>query len=398
MDIDIRPIVQDEFPAYLRATARAFGGHALDEYIERYAKVFIPGRWIGAFQGSDLVGGASSVPSSIGVEGAALPVAAVEDVTVLPTHTRRGIMTRMIDHQFRDLFERGEPIAALWASESIIYGRFGYGVGSFHEQWKISRPHAAFLRPVASPGAVEFVTPREAAALFPDVFRRAIQGRPASIDRPQVMWEAVLADPERDREGASAFFHVVYRNGGVAEGYAVYRTRKGVLSIWETMSATDTAYAALWQYLFGVDLINAIEAYKRPVDDPLPWMLADPRRLERRPTQALWVRLVDAAHALEGRRYMRHGRLVMEVEDQFCPWNHGRYELDCGPDGARVKRSSASADLAISVADLAACYMGSVRPSALAHAGRLEERTDGAAARADAMFATRLAPWCPYAF
>ena len=236
MDIDIRPIVQDEFPAYLRATARAFGGHALDEYIERYAKVFIPGRWIGAFQGSDLVGGASSVPSSIGVEGAALPVAAVEDVTVLPTHTRRGIMTRMIDHQFRDLFERGEPIAALWASESIIYGRFGYGVGSFHEQWKISRPHAAFLRPVASPGAVEFVTPREAAALFPDVFRRAIQGRPASIDRPQVMWEAVLADPERDREGASAFFHVVYRNGGVAEGYASYRMLKGVLSIWETMS------------------------------------------------------------------------------------------------------------------------------------------------------------------
>ena len=398
MDIDIRPIVQDEFPAYLRATARAFGGHALDEYIERYSKAFVPGRWVGAFQGSDLVGGASSVPSSIGVERGALPVAAVEDVTVLPTHTRRGIMTRMMDHQLRDLYERGEPIAALWASESIIYGRFGYGVGSFHEQWKISRPHTGFLRPVASPGAVEFVTPSEAAALFPDVFRRAIQGRPASIDRPQTSWDAVLADPERDREGASAFFHVAYRNGGVAEGYAAYRTRKGVLSIWETMSATDTADSALWQYLFGVDLINAIEAYKRPVDDPLPWMLADPRRLERRPTQALWVRLVDAAHALEGRRYMRHGRLVMEVEDQFCPWNHGRYELDCGPDGARVKRASASADLAISVADLAACYMGSVRPSALAQAGRLEERTDGAAARADAMFATRLAPWCPYAF
>ena len=227
MDIDIRPIVQDEFPAYLRATARAFGGHALDEYIERYAKVFIPGRWGGAFQGSDLVGGASSVPSSIGVEGAALPVAAVEDVTVLPTHTRRGIMTRMMDHQLRDLYERGEPIAALWASESVIYGRFGYGVGSFHEQWKISRPHTGFLRPVASPGAVEFVTPSEAAALFPDVFRRAIQGRPASIDRPQTSWEAVLADPEREREGASAFFHVAYRNGGVAEGYAFLPYAKG---------------------------------------------------------------------------------------------------------------------------------------------------------------------------
>ena len=398
MDIDIRPIVQDEFPAYLRATARAFGGHARDEDIGRYATAFIPGRWVGAYQGSELVGGVSSVPCSIGVEGGAMPAAAVEDVTVQPTHTRRGIMTQMMDYQLRDLHERGEPIAALWASESIIYGRFGYGVGSFHEQWKISRPHTAFLRPAASPGAVEFVSPTDAAALFPGVFRRAIQGRPASIDRPQISWEAVLADQERDREGASAFFHVVYRNGGVAEGYAAYRTRKGVLGVWETMSVTDAAHAALWQYLFGVDLINLIEAYKRPVDDPLPWMLTDPRRLERRPSEALWVRLLDAARALEGRRYMSLGRLVLEVEDRSCPWNHGRYELDGGPEGATVKRSREAADLVISVADLASCYMGSVRPSALAQAGRVEERTPGSAARADAMFATRLAPWCPYAF
>ena len=398
MDIDIRPIVQDEFPAFVRTTSRAFGGHALDESIDRYAKAFIHGRWVGAFQGSVLVGGVSSVPSSIGVEGRALPVAAVEDVTVLPTHTRRGIMTRMIDCQLRDVYECGEPIAALWASESIIYGRFGYGVGSFHEQWKISRPHTAFLRPAAGPGVVEFVTPDDAAALFPDMFRGAIQGRPAAIDRPQSKWERDLADPERDREGASAFFHVVYRNGGVAEGYAAYRTSKGVLDVWEMMSVTDAAHAALWQYLFGVDLINVIEAYKRPVDDPLPWMLADPRRLERRPSEALWVRLVDAAAALEDRCYMHSGRLVLEVEDRFCQWNHGRYEMDAGPDGARVKRSREAADLVMSVADLAACYMGSVRPSALAQVGRVEERTPKSAARADAMFATRLAPWCPYAF
>lgn len=398
MDIDVRPIVQDEFPTFLRTTSRAFGGHALEEDIARYAAAFVPGRWVGAFDGPHLVGGASSVPGTIGVEGGALPVAAVEDVTVQPTHTRRGIMTRMIGHQLRDVHDRGEPIAALWASESIIYGRFGYGVGSFHEQWKIPRSHTAFLSHAAGPGDVEFVTPGDAGTLFPSVFRRAMQDRPAAIDRPQIKWEVVLADPERDREGASAFFHIAYLDGGEPEGYASYRTRRGVLSIWETMSVTDAAHAALWQYLFGVDLINAIEAYNRPVDDPLPWMLADPRRLERRPTQALWVRLVDAASALEGRRYMRPGRLVLEVEDRLCPWNQGRYELEAGLDGATVKRSRSAADLAMSVADLAACYMGSVRPSALAQVGRVEERTPGSAARADAMFATRLAPWCPYAF
>ena len=234
----------------------------------------------------------------------------MEDVTVLPTHTRRGIMTRMIDCQLRDVYECGEPIAALWASESIIYGRFGYGVRLLSRA--VEGPAAAHRLPASRrrPRRREFVTPDDAAALFPDMFRGAIQGRPAAIDRPQSKWERDLADPERDREGASAFFHVVYRNGGVAEGYAAYRTRKGVLGVWEMMSVTDAAHAALWQYLFGVDLINVIEAYKRPVDDPLPWMLADPRRLERRPSEALWVRLVDAAAALEDRCYMHSGRLV----------------------------------------------------------------------------------------
>ena len=398
MDIDIRPIVLDEFPDSLRISTRAFGGHALDDDIERYSAAFVPGRWVGAFDGPHLVGGASSVPGNIGVEGGNLPIAAVEDIAVLPTHTRRGIMTRMIDHQLRDVHERGEPIAALWASESIIYGRFGYGVGSFHEQWKIPWPHTDFLHPTASTGSVEFVTPDEAARLFPSLFRMVLQGRPAAIDRPQIKWDAVLADREREREGASAFFHVVYRNQSEVEGYASYRVRRGALRIWEAMSGTDAAHAALWQYLFGVDLINAIEAYLRPVDDPLPWMLADSRRLERRPAQALWVRLVDVASALEGRRYMHSGRLVLEVEDRFCPWNHGRYELNGGPEGARVSRSDAAADLAMSASDLAACYMGSARPSALVHAGRVDEMTPGSAARADAVFATRLAPWCPYAF
>ena len=398
MNIDVRPIVRDEFPTYVRAAARAFGGHALDEDVRRDFRGFVPGRWMGAFQGSELVGGAASMPGSIGVEGGALPVAAVVDVTVQPTHTRRGIMTRMMDHQLRDVYERGEPVAALWASESIIYKRFGYGPGSFHEQWRIPKPFTAFLRPAANPGSVEFVSPDDAAALFPEVFRNAIRGRPAAIERPRTKWEAILADPERRRRGGSAAFHVVYRSGGAAEGYASYRIHESTLRVLEMMSTSGAAHAALWQYLFGVDLMNVIEARNRPADDPLPWMLADPRRLERRPTEALWVRLVDVGRALEGRRYTRPGRLVLEVDDRFCPWNHGRYELEGGPEGARVRRSGAAADLVMPAADLAACYMGAVRPSALAQAGRVQERAPGAAAQADAMFAARLAPWCPYSF
>ena len=62
------------------------------------------------------------------VPGGAVPVAAVTFVTVQPSYRRRGLLTQMMQHQLADIVERGtEPVALLWASESSIYGRFGYG-------------------------------------------------------------------------------------------------------------------------------------------------------------------------------------------------------------------------------------------------------------------------------
>ena len=397
-DIDIRPIASDEYETFIRATTRAFGDHASDEIVQRFASRAASGRCVAAFEGGDIVGGVASEPGEIGVEGARLPSASVVAVTVQPTHTRRGILTRLKRCQMRDLHDRGEPIAALWTSESPIYGRFGYGIATLDERWRIQRRDEAIPRRRESAGAVRFVDPGQAAAVFPETFRRAVEGRPGAIERPKMKWDWMLADPEIERGGGSALFHVVYESGDSVDGYASYRVAGSTLRVVELMAVGDDAHRALWEYLLGVDLVSVVEIGRRPLDDPLPWMLGDLRSLDRQLQEGLWVRLVDVGRALAERRYARNGRLVLDVRDRFCPWNEGTHELDAGPEGARVRRSTAEPDLLISAADLASVYLGAVAVPTLVQAGRVEERTPGSARQAAAMFATRLAPWCPYYF
>src|SRR5690349_23845839 len=84
-----------------------------------------------AFEDGQIVGGAGAFPFELSVPGGSLPCAGVTAVGTQPTHRRRGALRSLMDTQLRDVHERGEPIAALWASEETIYGRFGYGIASW---------------------------------------------------------------------------------------------------------------------------------------------------------------------------------------------------------------------------------------------------------------------------
>jgi len=213
-----------------------------------------------------------------------------------------------------------------------------------------------------------------------------------------------LRGPDMERRGGTRFY-VQYEEDGDVRGYARYRTRgdsenglaNGLLTVNELMAVDEATYAALWQYLFGVDLIGKIQAFHRPVDEPLFWMLADPRRLVRQPVDSLWLRLVDIPPALEGRRYAAPGRVVLDVRDPFCSWNEGRYELEAGAEGARCQRTTAEADITLSAADLGAVYLGGARLTTLRRAGRAEGEWE-TLRRADAIFSWDPLPWCPEVF
>ena len=398
MDFEIRPIVEEEYEPWLRAIDLGFGSHLREADVPRLRRTFKMDRTVAAFDDGRPVSGAHSYPLEMMVPGGSLVIAGVNAVAVQPTHRRRGILTGMMAHQLRDLHERGEALAALFSAESAIYGRFGYGAATFYEGWTIDRQHTAFARTHEADGRTAFVAPEEMRKVFPDVYRRATERRPGALQLPDYAWDDRAEDLEHHRGDRSASFYVVYERDGGVDGYVSYRLQGPTVHVSELMSTSLEAHAALLSYCFGIDLRSTVKAPTRPVDDALPWMLADPRRLQRSLHDGMYLRLVDVAKALPARDYSRQGSLVLEVSDSFCPWNEGRFELEAGPEGAECSPTSASPDLLLSASDLASVYLGTVRFTTLASAGRIEERSPEALQRADAMFATELAPWCPYMF
>jgi predicted acetyltransferase len=339
------------------------------------------------------------------VPGAILPAAGITSVAVAPTHRRRGVMTALTRRQLNDSRDRGEPLAALFASEAAIYGRFGYGLASFKTELEIERAYTAFASEY-EPRSVRVISKEEALAAYPPVFESVRPHRPGFHDRNEAWWKYNFQELERDREGFNRYLYTLCEGPEGADGYLVYRTKQdwsqgyanGTADVVEMVTANTEAYAALWRYCFDLDLMARTTAWARPVDEPLFQMLAEPRRLRFRVEDGLWVRLVDVPAALAGRRYVTEGKAVLEVRDSFCPWNEGRYELVGGPDGAACRATNAEPDLALTAADLAAVYLGGVRFNALRQAGRVIENRPGAVGRADALFGWDPPPWCPDIF
>ena len=395
--LEMRNVSSDEFVQWVHAEARAHGNRLNDDP-EILRPHFDLDRSIAVFEQDKIIGGAHSHRLEISIPGGSAVIAGVANVQVQPTHTRRGVMTRMMHHQIKDIYERGEPLAGLFASESIIYGRFGYGVGSLYERWLIDRQHNAYARPYESDGRIVFVDPVDITKELPEVFRRSTIDRPGVFQRPLHHWERDSRAPEHRQGGPGGLFYAAYEDSGRVDGYVTYRTTGTTLIVNELMAATKEANCALWRFCFDLDRVTSTEALKRPVDDPLPWMLADPRRLQRSTRDGLWLRLIDVGAALILRRYMHSDRLVVEVRDELCPWNEGRFELEGSAEGATCRNTSGSPDLVIAVSALASAYLGTISFSMLAQAGLADERTPSALLRADRMFAVQYRPWTPCNF
>ena len=402
MTLTFRPVEPDEYEARFLAESRAYGTRWTKEQIDRYRPVFDFGRSLSAFDGDRPVGSTGSIALEMTVPGATAPTAVVSWVSVQPTHRRRGVLTELMRRQLADLHQRGEPLAALHASESGIYGQFGYGLGSQLERWEIDTARSQFVSGSGPSGDIRLVEVDEASRTMPHVYERVRAARPGFLSRNEPLWRLWFWDGKESHEGEEAQF-ALHETDGEADGYAIYklgrRWQEGLprrtLRVVELIGESAEAEAALWRFCFDLDLIETVESFNRPRDDALPWMPAQPRRLRRSQSDALWVRLVDVAEALACRRYPGTGRLVLDVDDSFCDWNHGRYLLEGGPDTATCGPTHDDADLALTAADLGAIFLGGIRPSVLARAGRIRELRPGALEVADSMFSWPVAPWCP---
>lgn len=405
MAITYRVLTEDDWDQWVATGAIAFLNDI--ENAAAWADPIRPllewDRSLGAFDGGEMVGKTHAIRFSMSVPGGDLPTAGVTGVSVASTHRRRGILTELMRRQLADIHEWGEPLAALWASESLIYGRFGYGLAAHSDRVSIDRRHTAFLPTLPDvPGEVRFVEPDAALERWPPLYERLRESRPGMMARDSAHWSAFVVPRTNKPEGGfTRRQYVEYTGPDGPEGYAIFTVKsdwpegipRGTVRVPEMVAINTAAQAGLWRYLFGIDLVETIRMNNRPPDDALLWMLDDPRHLRRQPRDTLWLRILNVPRALEGRAYLAEGRLVLDVHDPFGPWAAGRFELTVEDGKASCRRTDAVPDLTLGADDLGAVYFGAVTPSTLVRAGRVEGAPE-AARLADALFGWHSAPWC----
>ncbi|MFI9052093.1 GNAT family N-acetyltransferase [Streptomyces sp. NPDC053427] len=402
----LRGVLDQEFPAWARMIADTYGMDRSEEELAEQRAATDLGRTLAAFDEGVPVAGASVYSRMLTVPGGTLPVAGIASVGVAPTHRRRGILTSMMRAQLTDLHDHArEPIAALRPSEAGIYGRYGFGPATLGNRMRCDRRAMSF-RPDTDvgEGTVRLRQAGQVRPLLEKVYDQARITTAGWPDRQAVHWAVRLADHPHRRGAATSLRCAVHQESdGRATGYALYRHSSapdgrggtdGVAEVVELVALSRRAYAALWRFLAGIDLVTWID-YEGAVDEPLPHLLADPRAVRSAPVDRLWLRPVDVGRALTGRSYSLPFDLVLDVRDDFCPWNTGRHRLQAEGGSARCEPTTAPADLRLTAAELGAAFLGGTPLTALAAAGLVEELRPGALTLASAAFRGEREPWYP---
>ena len=395
----------EEYRAALGGIGHYFGWAPTADDVERFGALLPRERMHAVFDDGHIVAGAGAYGFELTLPRGPTPCAGVTVVGVLPSHRRRGLLRRMMELQLRDVRERGEPIAALWASEETIYGRFGYGLASLCLNLGIRRRNVRIRPELPQEGSVRLVETDEALRALPRLYDRIRKRSPGFLSRSRGWWETrTLGDRPENRRGAGPLVRALYERDGRAAGWALYRIAqegatyeewKKTVRVVELQGVDDGARRELWGFLLGIDWTDDITIEGLAVDDSLLLVVDRPNELRPRVFDGLWVRPVEVGGALAARGVSGDGRVTLEVtaDPQFAD-NVGTWTVE----GDRVRRTSRRPDVRLDVQTLGMTLLGGFTFAQLARAGRAEEGARGGLARGDALFRAERAPWCPEIF
>ena len=305
----VRTIEAAELADWLRCTGVGFFVDFAEGYADYFRDEVDLARTWGGVDDGHVVGTLRSFPTHLTVPGpATMEAAALTNVTVAPTHRRRGLLTEMITADLRASAERGEPVGILIASEYPIYGRFGYGAAAHLASYSVDTRATRFRR--APVGRVELVDRATLRHEAPALYDRFHAHQPGSIDRSPRWWDRVLHQVEVPGAEAPKGYGALYRSAhDEPEGYVRYQAKQrwddmrpnGLLTVDEMLATTSDAYEALWQFCCQVDLVSCVEAGNRSVDEALPWLLEDARTVRQTGRfDFLWVRILDVPGGVDG--------------------------------------------------------------------------------------------------
>lgn len=414
MSVETRVITESEYPDWLRALNTGFLRPPVisDEEVAsrlphtdlaRVRGAFDEGRCVATFRSFD--------QQLTTVGGAALPASAVSNVTVSPTHRRRGLLSRMMAADLAEAKERGDVVSTLIAAEYPIYGRYGFGPAAWMTEWAVDVPRTGLDPRWSGPsdgGRIDLVDAADVRKLGPELHAWLAAVQPGVVSRNERWWQLNTGQVQLPGQPWTEPYYAVYRSAsGEIEGLLAYEADDkwgdakqplNTATVRELLALTPAAERALWHYVCSVDWIATVKSGYRAPDDLLPLLLPDPRAA-RILTHAdfLWVRILDVVRALEARTYAAAATLVLDVQDS-AGLAGGTFRLDASPEGAVCAPSVESPDLTLDVRELGALYLGDESAVRLSALGLAAEETPGAAAVADGLFRTSRRPWCPDVF
>ncbi|WP_432020104.1 GNAT family N-acetyltransferase [Streptomyces sp. 1222.5] len=408
---DVRTVTDAAFEDWQRALNTGFLRPPVMTPEQVAARRLLPGRRLGAFDGDRCVATFRSFDQELtAVGGAPVPADAISNVTVSPTHRRRGLLSRMMRADLAAARDRGDVVATLIAAEYPIYGRYGFGPATSTTEWTVDVPRAGLDPRWSGPadgGRIDLVDAEDLRKPGPELHERFRRAQPGAVSRHELWWQTNTGALRLDGAWTEPFFAVYRSAAGEVEGLVSYESDdkwhgkqpQNTADVNWLLTTTPAAGRALWRYLCSIDWITKVRSGWRGPDDLLPLHLPDPRAARvTEHADWLWVRILDVVRALEARTYDREGTLVLEVVDEGG-FGGGRFRLAASAEGASCTPAAAEgADLTLEIGELARLWLGDESALRLAALGLVQEEREGAARKADALFRSPGRPWCPDLF
>ena len=399
---EFRSVTKEELPELTKLMQYVFGDPEGRDQPDDDA--LLPEFTTCVFQKGRLVASSGGFPFKMQLNGKGMQVDGVTAVGTMPDHRRRGLVRQLITQRLHLCYEQEKPAAILWASMGAIYQRFGYGLASQHFFYTVNPRLNQYQFQKESTGRVEFVPVKEAVPQMKEIYREFLEPRTLQIYRTKVNWD-IRSNPKNKNN----FVAIHYDHNDTADGYINYSlgpykppkhkvTNDQVLRIRELIHLNDAAYRGLFDYVRAHDLAEEIH-FGGAIDDIAPNLMLEPRELNIRSFDGIWLRVVDVAKILEQRGYQGSGKLSFTIhKDPECEWNVGTYDLEVADGEAKVTKRAGKSDFSISIQGFASLVSGQYGLNQLVQAGRAQLHSKNVWLTANSIFSTQFAPYCLESF
>ena len=394
MKLEIRQAKPEEMVDFERVaeTALMFNMDHLPDHDQTLCG-FIDGKLVTSYAAWSLI---------IAINGKDVPVAGVTTIGTLPVSRRLGTLRKITTRHFETLYEQGErSVAALYASRAAIYRRYEYSPVVTGNSYSVEPRYLEFVAGNEPEGSLKEVRDGETSILS-NLYDQYINARTGYLRRDEDMWKRRLSP--RPQEQVQQY-RVIYEEDGNALGYVIYTVRPVQGKRWahnihinDLVWLTPSAYRGIWEFFNRMDILEEVKWGQVPTNDPLPYLLKEPRMLNMKSTDGMYGRIVDVAEAMDKRGYDAEGKLIFRLNDDLCKWNQGTWMLETSPDGAKITPSSEPPQLEMPAGTLSLLYFGQCSATEAARMGRLDINDPDSLHVWDRVMSTRYKPACADGF